>query len=610
MNHQTLPKSSRNRTVSRLGLSWIGMLFGLAAVSGCAALAWNFYNPGESEGQSLTNVIVTPVIHNRFEHRVLAEGEVESSSNVDIRCEVKGKGSGYSTTILWLIPEGTFVQPGEKLIEFESAALREEEVQQRIIYEQARAAKIQTELAFESAKIAIDEYINGTFKQELQTVEAEIVVAEENLRRAEDYARYSEKMAQKGYVTPVQLEADQFAVTNAKLNLDASRTKKMVLENFTKKKTLKLLESDLGTAEAKMLAQQSSFKLEEDQLKEIQANIANCVVYAPSAGQVVYANETDRRGSTELLIEEGLSVRERQVIIRLPDPDQMQVRVKVKESRVGLMEIGQEARLTMDALHGMELYGNVTKVDAIPIPSYYSNVKEYAVNVSIDNPSQSLKPGMSAQVAILVNAEENAFQVPVQSVKQIGRDHFVCLKTPRGPEVRKVQLGSHNDQYVVIRKGVKDSDEVVMNPLPFLEDTFREKRIDEVIPSAIASEKGERGKGGKAGKAGKAGRPKAGEKSGESDTLAAAPANRTPQAMLSRLDADGDGSLSSEEVPAPLQARFTELDKNGNGKLETAELKGLPAKRKPNGAERTSPENIAQAPESNKPAGERSLRGQ
>ncbi len=83
-----------------------------------------------------------------------------------------------------------------------------------------------------------EEYLEGTFKQEFKTIDNEIILAKENERRAEEYLKYSELLAVKGYVTPLQVESDRFAVEKAKNELALALGKMTVLEGLTKKKML------------------------------------------------------------------------------------------------------------------------------------------------------------------------------------------------------------------------------------------------------------------------------------------------------------------------------------------------------------------------------------
>jgi len=124
---------------------------------------------------------------------VIEDGNLESAVNIDIKCEVAG-----GTAILWIVDDGTEVKEGEKLVELDSSTLEEQINTQRIAFEKARAAKIQAEKDFAAAKLAVDEYLQGTFVKELQTQEAQVTIAMENLRTSENTLNHSERMFRKG----------------------------------------------------------------------------------------------------------------------------------------------------------------------------------------------------------------------------------------------------------------------------------------------------------------------------------------------------------------------------------------------------------------------------
>ena len=90
------------------------------------------------------------------------------------------------------------------------------------------------------------------------------------------------------------------------------------------------------------------------------------MLYAPAAGVVVHANKfSSRGGNAEFVVEPGATVRERQTIIRLPDPSQMQVECKINESRITLIREGMAAKISVDAIPGMKLKGRVHKGESI-----------------------------------------------------------------------------------------------------------------------------------------------------------------------------------------------------------------------------------------------------
>ncbi|MBC7352573.1 MAG: efflux RND transporter periplasmic adaptor subunit, partial [Thermogutta sp.] len=335
--------------------------------------------------------LTTKVIRGDFINEVTERGDVESASNVEIRCEVETQGSGVM--IIRIVPEGTYVQPGDFLVELDSSALRDEYVQQQIKVANEQALLIQAQRALDTAIIAKQEYLEGQYREQLLDIQIQNFIAEENRRRAEDYLKYSQSLAQKGYITQAQLEADQFALNKAIKELESARTKLDVLERFTKVKMLKQLDADIETARAKLEAQQHSYDLQVQELKKIEEQIKKCIITAPAAGQVVYANQVGVRGQTDIIIQEGVRVRQYQTIIRLPDPKRMQVKTKVNESKIGLVRVGLPAKVRVDALAGVEFDGEVTEVGEYPLPTSFfnSNVKDYQVIVKINNPTEELR---------------------------------------------------------------------------------------------------------------------------------------------------------------------------------------------------------------------------
>jgi RND family efflux transporter MFP subunit len=409
---------------------------------------------------------VTALVTNApFQQEVVERGEIESSSNIEARCEVQGRGS-LGTAIIQIIAEGTYVNKDDFLVKLDDSSLKADLVQQQIACNTSRASVVESQAEVESARLALKEYESGTFLQEEQTMESDEFVAKENLRRAEEYLRYSERLASRGYVTEVQLEADRFSVEKCRKELASSRTKLDVLHRLTKLKTLNKLKADFEIAEARLRSRENSHSLDNDKLKQIQTQIQKCVIVAPTSGQVVYANDP-RNTTGEPLIAEGKLVRERQVIIRLPDPKRMQVTARINESRVDRVKVGMHVRIKVDAFPGTEMQGTVRDVSEYPLPSQiaYSTFKEYATEIEIHDPHEGLRAGMTAQVAIEVQNLDKALQVPLPAVMERDKRFFtlVALEGSR-LEAREVKLGLSNDKTVVIESGLTEGQSVVLAP--------------------------------------------------------------------------------------------------------------------------------------------------
>jgi RND family efflux transporter MFP subunit len=417
-----------------------------------------------------TSVILHTVARDDFELTVTERGEIESFDVTEVRSLVKSNNSA-GNAILKIVPEGTEVKPGDFLVELDSSALKAERTTQKIATNTARAAEVEAHNIYETAIIAKREYLEGTYLQERQTIESEVFVAEENLNRAKEYYAYSQKLASKGYVNELQLEADRFAVEKAKKDLDTAKTKLHVLDEFTKPKMVSQFESDILISEAKWESTQNSLELEREKLQEIEDQIAKCTISAPQAGVVKYAHGTDRRGDQEFVVEEGAIVRERQVIIRLPNADSMQVQLNINESLVQYVRPGLPAVISPVGFGDRTLRGKVVKVNQYAEPTGWrqANVKEYKAFVSIDTTSPDLRSGMTASVTIRCAEVRDAVQVPVQAIYAHG-DKFYCFEYDASRwDAREIQPGSTNDKFFVIESGLEEGERVAMNPRRYVD---------------------------------------------------------------------------------------------------------------------------------------------
>lgn len=454
----------------RTGASTLGTLLAVVVILAGTAGAGAWWWTSAEDGNDITNAILHEVKRDEFVLNVIERGEILSSGVTEIRSLVKSKNT-TGTAILRIVPEGTEVKEGDFLVELDSSVLNEELISQQVLCNTAQAAVIEAKNLYETALIAKQEYLEGTYVQERQTIESEVFVAEENLNRAKEYFEYSKKLAAKGYVNELQLEADRFAVEKSEKELDAARTKLKVLDEFTKTKTVKQLESDILIAKAQWEAQKNSYELELEKLNDTKDQIAKCMILAPSDGTVMYAHERDRRGNEDFIVEEGAVVRERQPIIKLPDPSSMQVEISVNESLVQFVKKEMPAKIAPVGMGDVVLKGLVKTVNQYAEPSGWrkANVKDYKAFVEIEETVPELRPGMTAAVTIQCAYLPNVIEVPIQAVYAHGKDFYSFTYGEQGWNAVRVECGPTNDKFIVIHEGLEEGDLVVLNPRSHLD---------------------------------------------------------------------------------------------------------------------------------------------
>ena len=440
---------------------------GLAGAGALSALLW--FDDGEEGNSQQIEPIYEEAKVAEFRLEIVEPGEVESAENVEIKSKVKSRGSG-GVSILEIIPEGTLVKKGDFLVRLDDAGLQKELLRQRISVHQANANLVKAQADVEAAKLALQEYLSGTFRQNEEQLESAEFVAQENFRRAEEYLAYSQKLAAKGYVSEAQLEADQFAVEKAAKELDLAQTRLEVLRTHTQKAKVNDLNASILTTEARLESARNSYELELTQEREIEDQIVNCTILSPADGEVTYANENNKG----VVIAEGEEVRENQTIIRLPDSSRLLVQAKINESRVEQVKTGMKCRITIDAIRDVELEGSVQSVSDYPWPAfdrYRAHIKEYGTKIIINDAPKGLRTGMTAKVTILSELIEDALQIPLPAVfRKKGQAYCLVAGEEEELELREIELGPNNMSHAVVRSGLQEGESVVINPDPFREN--------------------------------------------------------------------------------------------------------------------------------------------
>jgi multidrug efflux pump subunit AcrA (membrane-fusion protein) len=224
-----------------------------------------------------------------------------------------------------------------------------------------------------------------------------------------------------------------------------------------------LYNASIASNEATVKADEETLKLDTTRLDHLEEQQRRCTISAPRDGQVVYY--MPRWGGDEDLIRVSKKVFERQILLQLPDPAQMQVKGLVNEANIRLVKPGQIATIRLEAFPNQVFDGVVKTVNDYPEPSNFmggSMSKEYMTIVTILNPPEGIKTGLTAEARIVVNEIPNALLLPMQAVFEYGGIMYaVTYKDGKWDKV-EVKTGPANDKEVVILEGLNDGDEVVL----------------------------------------------------------------------------------------------------------------------------------------------------
>ena len=300
-------KVTKFRT-ERRGISKVWLLVGIAVLA-MIALGGLYWSRSGSNNETVIEPILVSVERGEFVSQVLDQGEIQSSDNVEIRCQVRARNGDVG--VLSIIPEGTIVSGGEILVKLDSTSFEKELEEQKVSVANAETQVIQAEADHSAAIATLKEYEQGVFVEAQKTIqnevfdaEAEISTARQEITQAEAVLEHSKKLQNKGFITDQQLESDTFSVERARFtlrraenSLDLAKEKLSVLENITREKEVNILKSDIKAANIRLANQREEKKVELAKLAEINTQIENCTVRVPpevDGGQVVYGKENSR----------------------------------------------------------------------------------------------------------------------------------------------------------------------------------------------------------------------------------------------------------------------------------------------------------------------------
>lgn len=435
---------------------------------------------------------------------LVESGTIKSRDQYVVKNEVEGR-----TSIIYVIDEGSIVEQGELLIELDSSELQDRLVDQQIQVENSEAdyvsasenlevVKIQTQSNMSKAELdnqfAIEDkqkYLEGEWPKELMEAETDVTLKDEELRRTTDSFNWSKRLYDEKYLSETEFRADELAMKRAQLQLALSQETIKLLRDFTHKRRIAELDSeiqqkaltlervqresssDLIQAEARLRARDAELKRQQDRLRKIEDQITKTKIYAPAKGMVVYAtsSEFSWRGDTEPL-DEGQEVRERQELIHLPTADSMMVQIQVHESSLGKVKIGQPVQIRIDALPESQYTGRVTKIAPLPdAQSVFMNpdLKVYDTSIMIDGAHPELRTGMSCKATILIEDHLDAIAVPLQAVVGRGSQSLVYVVSGNQATSREVKTGLDNKAMILITDGLRSGERVLLTP-PLSED--------------------------------------------------------------------------------------------------------------------------------------------
>jgi HlyD family secretion protein len=206
---------------------------------------------------------------------------------------------------------------------------------------------------------------------------------------------------------------------------------------------------------SRMQVQEAQAVVQQDQavLSQAQLNLEHTRILAPVDGTVIARNMDV--GQTV-----AASFQAPTIFLIAQDLAKMQVDTNVAEADVGHLQVGQSASFTVDAFPGKVFHGEIVQIREAPIN--VQNVITYDAVIGVSNPDLKLFPGMTADVTILTERNDNVLKIPNAALRFRPAPSLVERNGPPRPlggnwAVVYVAGQAAKLQAVPVRTGISDA---------------------------------------------------------------------------------------------------------------------------------------------------------
>jgi HlyD family secretion protein len=232
-------------------------------------------------------------------------------------------------------------------------------------------------------------------------------------------------------------------------------------------------QGELDTATASLHQAEANLVIRKAQLERARVDLDRCTIYAPIDGMII-SRSVDVGQTVAASLQAPI------LFTIANDLRKMQIDANVAEADVGSVDVGQTVEFTVDAFPYRTFRGKVAQVRNAPIN--VQNVVSYDTVIAVDNADLKLKPGMTANVSILIAQKQEALKIPNGALRfrpgtEPGKSPVRSTKRPgeRPPQGQRtvqvlkggqltptpVRLGITDGVSTEILEGLRENDVVV-----------------------------------------------------------------------------------------------------------------------------------------------------
>jgi len=239
------------------------------------------------------------------------------------------------------------------------------------------------------------------------------------------------------------LEKSEATLVDTKRTME--RNRELLSKNLIAQSDLDTAETNYETSKAQVSVSKSQVAQTEAALRIAESNLGYTKIISPVDGVVISRNVDV--GQTV-----AASFQTPTLFTIAEDLTKMQIDASVDEADIGSIVSGQDVEFTVDSYPDITFHGNVSQVRNAPIT--VENVVTYDVVIKVDNPELKLKPGMTANVSIILMKKSGVLKIPNAALRLNLSEREKGKTMPKGRGVWVLEKGK--PQRVSISTGISD----------------------------------------------------------------------------------------------------------------------------------------------------------
>lgn len=329
--------------------------------------------------------------------------------------------------ILKVAGDGTPVKQGDTIVEFDKTKTEQDLAQYRSTQ---KSAEVEIEQARAGARLTEEEDLTAAAKAKYDVEAAKLDASKREI-----------------------VSKIEGAEANLKVS-DAEQELHQMEEKLKSDRTI-----NKATIESKSLASQKAAY----DVQRAERALTKMTLLAPTAGIISLVSIWHPDGDSPF--KAGDRAWPGAPIAELPDTSALRLSARVDETERGRLALKQQVSVQLDAIPDQQFTGSIEKISTIATSDFTSGwpfPRNFDLEIKLDQADSRLKPGMTAQLTVIVDQVANALAIPAQASFQKSGQTVAYLWTGSKFQEQAIEVGRRSGDRILVSRGLREGDRIAL----------------------------------------------------------------------------------------------------------------------------------------------------